>query len=229
MVLDDMKKEKVVLIGCGEHARMVIDNIEEIKNIEVFGLVTSISEDVGKKIYGYTILGTNDSIDDIFKTNPDLTGYFLTIGQLKNGNMSIRENMYHKLDQSYRAINIIHPAAIVSAYAHVGYGNIFEAYTKVANGAKVGNHCIINSFSAINHDQCIGNNVLIGGNVSMAGCEVGDNTIVADGASIAFKKSVGKNCIIGDGAVVTKNIPNNSIAYGNPARVIRKNPYYEEV
>lgn len=221
-------KEKVILIGCGEHARMVIDNIEEIKTIEIFGLVTSIVEDVGKRMYGYTVLGTNDDIDEIFRSNPDLTGYFLTIGQLKEGNMSAREKMYRRLDQSYRAINVIHPAAIVSEHAHIGRGNIFEAYTKVANGARVGNHCIVNTFSAINHDQSIENNVLIGGNVSMAGCRIGENTIIADGASIAFKKSVGKNCIIGDGAVVTRDIPDNSIAYGNPARVVRKNPFYAQ-
>lgn len=224
-----MRKEKIILIGCGEHARMVIDNIEEAGNIEIFGVITSISEDVGKQMYGYTILGTNDDIDNIFKENPDLTGYFLTIGTLKDGNMKAREEMYRRLDKLYRAINIIHPTAIISRHASIGYGNIFEAYTKVANSAIVGNHCIINSFSAINHDQIIENNVLIAGNVSMAGCRIGENTIVADGASIGFKKSVGKNCVIGDGAVVTKDIPDNSIAYGNPARVIRQNPHYSKI
>lgn len=224
-----MRKEKIILIGCGEHARMVIDNIEEVGNIEIFGMITSISGDVGKQMYGYTILGTNDDIDNIFKENSDLTGYFLTIGTLKDGNMKAREEMYRRLDKLYRAINIIHPAAIISRYASIGYGNIFEAYTKVANSATVGNHCIINSFSAINHDQTIENNVLIAGNVSMAGCRIGENTIIADGASIGFKKSVGKNCVIGDGAVVTKDIPDNSIAYGNPARVIRQNPHYSKV
>ena len=168
-----MKKEKIILVGCGEHARMVIDNIEEAGNIEIFGMITSLSKDVGKKIYGYTILGTNNDIDDIFAKNPDLTGYFLTIGTLKDGNMKAREEMYRKLDKLYRAINIIHPAAIISKHAAIGHGNIFEAYTKVANSATVGNHCIVNSFSAINHDQTIESNVLIAGNVSMAGCRRG--------------------------------------------------------
>lgn len=221
-----MEKEKIILVGCGEHAKMVIDNIEEIGNIEILGLVTSIKEDIGKTMYGYEIIGCNDQIDDIFKNNKELTGYFLTIGQLKSGNMRPREEMYKMLDQKYRAINIIHPLAIVSKYAQIGHGNIFEAYTKVANGATVGNHCIVNSFSAINHDQKIGNNVLIAGNVSMAGCVIGDNTIIADGASIGFKKSVGRNCIIGDGTVVSRDIPDNSIAYGNPAKVVRKNTFF---
>lgn len=220
-----MDIEKIILIGCGEHARMIIDNIEEIENINVFGLVSDKQEDVGKEIYGYPVIGTDDDVDNIFQQNADLTGYFLAVGMLLNGNMSVRNKIAKKLDKKYRAINIIHPFAIVSKHAQIGSGNLFEAYTKVANGAVVGNHCIINSFSAINHDQIIGNNVLIAGNVSMAGKKIGDNTIIADGASIGFKKSVGKDCIIGDGAVVVKDVPDGCIMVGNPARLLRKNEY----
>lgn len=220
-----MSIDKIILIGCGEHARMIIDNIEDIDNIEVFGLISDKKEDVGKKVYGYPIIGTDDTVDTIFLENPDLAGYFLAIGMLFNGNMEVRSKMAEKLDKKYNAINIVHPLAIVSKYAKIGYGNLFEAYTKVANGAIVGNHCILNSFSAINHDQIIGNNVLIAGNVSMAGKRIGDNSIVADGASIGFKKSVGRNCIVGDGAVVTKDLPDGVIAVGNPARVLRMNKY----
>ena len=40
------------------------------------------------------------------------------------------------------------------------------------------------------------------------------------GVRILYDVKIGKNCIIGAGSVVTKNIPDNSIAVGNLARVI---------
>ena len=51
----------------------------------------------------------------------------------------------------------------------------------------------------------VGNNVWIGGNV-----------VVVPGVTI------GDNCVIGAGSVVTKDIPANSLAVGNPCKVIRK-------
>ncbi len=51
----------------------------------------------------------------------------------------------------------------------------------------------------------VGNSVWIGGNV-----------VVLPGVTI------GDNCVIGAGSVVTKNIPSNVVAFGNPCRVIRE-------
>ena len=213
-----MDKKKIIVIGAGEHARMTIDNIEEQGVFQVFGLTTNIDDEIRKKVYGYQVVCSDKDIKDLLAKNPDIAGYVLGTGNLK-----VRHRLYTWLDTFMNAVNIIHPAAIVSRHASIGKGNLIEAFTKVANGARIGNHCIINSFSAVNHDQAIGDNVLIAGNVSMAGKSIGSHTIVADGASIGFKKSVGAGCIIGDGAVVTKDIPDNVIAYGNPAKVVRKN------
>ncbi len=212
----EMVKQKILVIGCGEHARMTMDNIEEQNRYEIFGLTTHLDEELNKRIYGYKVVCKDEQIKQLLAENPDIQGYVLGVG-----NMKARSKLYPWLDSFLEAVNIIHPAAIVSKHATIGKGNLIEAFTKIANSAKMGNHCIINSFSAVNHDQTIGNNVLIAGNVSMAGKTIGDNTIIADGASIAFKISVGVNCIIGDGSVVTKDIPDCVIAYGNPARVIR--------
>ncbi len=47
-------------------------------------------------------------------------------------------------------------------------------------------------------------------------CWIGGNSVICPGVTI------GKGCVIGAGSVVTKNIPDNSLAVGNPAKVIRK-------
>ncbi|MHC8970651.1 acyltransferase [Priestia aryabhattai] len=50
---------------------------------------------------------------------------------------------------------------------------------------------------------------------------IGDNTNIGWNATIMPGVKVGKNCVIGCNAVVTKNIPDNSVAAGVPAKVIQ--------
>lgn len=51
---------------------------------------------------------------------------------------------------------------------------------------------------------------------------IGDNVWIGGNAVIMPGVTIGSNCVIGAGSVVTKDIPDWSIAAGNPARVIRK-------
>ena len=51
---------------------------------------------------------------------------------------------------------------------------------------------------------------------------IGDDCWIGGGAVICPGVTIGNGCVIGAGAVVTKDIPDNSLAVGNPARVIRK-------
>ena len=51
---------------------------------------------------------------------------------------------------------------------------------------------------------------------------IGEGTWIGTKVTILSGVSIGKKCIIGAGAVVTKNIPDYSIAVGNPAKVIKK-------
>ncbi|EQE85893.1 UNVERIFIED_CONTAM: sugar O-acetyltransferase [Clostridioides difficile] len=52
---------------------------------------------------------------------------------------------------------------------------------------------------------------------------VGDNVWIGGGAIIMPGVTIGDNVVIGAGSVVTKDIPSNMIAYGNPCRIIREN------
>ena len=51
---------------------------------------------------------------------------------------------------------------------------------------------------------------------------IGDNCWIGGGAIILPGVTIGDNCIIGAGSVVTKDIPGNSLAVGNPAQIIKK-------
>lgn len=51
---------------------------------------------------------------------------------------------------------------------------------------------------------------------------IGDDCWIGGGAIICPGVTIGNRCVIGAGAVVTKNIPDDSLAVGNPARIIKK-------
>ena len=69
----------------------------------------------------------------------------------------------------------------------------------------------------------IGDNVTIGHGAIVHGCTVEDNVLIGMGAIVLDGAVIEKNCIIGAGSLVTqaKVIPEGSLAFGNPAKVIR--------
>lgn len=99
----------------------------------------------------------------------------------------------------------------------VGKGlSLYHGHALVLNqGVIIGNNCVLRNSTTIGHKKLadgshsacprIGSNVDIGANV----CIIGDIEI-------------GDNVIIGAGSVVIKNIPANSVAVGNPARILEK-------
>lgn len=66
-------------------------------------------------------------------------------------------------------------------------------------------------------------------NVDLFGkIKIGNNVHIGMNSIIMPNVTIGDNCIIGCGAIVTKNIPNNSVAVGVPARVIESIEIYYE-
>jgi len=69
----------------------------------------------------------------------------------------------------------------------------------------------------------IGKGVTIGHQAMLHGCTVGDYSLIGIGATLLNNVKIGKNCIVGAHALLTENkeIPDNSLVVGAPAKVIR--------
>ena len=64
----------------------------------------------------------------------------------------------------------------------------------------------------------------------IAPIKIGNNVYIGSGAYVLPGVTIGNNCVIGAASVVTHDIPDNSVAVGIPARVIKTiDKYYETV
>lgn len=121
-------------------------------------------------------------------------------------------------------INILHSSAIVANTSVLGKGCILNAGTIIAGQTRLGNFVYLNRKVSVGHHTKIGDFTTvnpgcnIAGNVSIGvGCQIGMGSNIIDGLTI------GNNCIIGAGSLVLKNLPDNTVAYGNPCKVVREN------
>lgn len=80
----------------------------------------------------------------------------------------------------------------------------------------------INNLCHIAHNNHIRKNAVIAACVEISGsCDIGEDTWVAPNVCIRDQRMIGSNCIVGMGSVVVKNIPDNEVWVGNPARKLK--------
>lgn len=127
----------------------------------------------------------------------------------------------------------------------IGDNTKVGTFVEIQKGAKIGANCKISSHSFICEGVNIEDDVFIGHNVTFindkfprATNEGGAlqteadwsciQTFVKKGASIGSSATIlcgitiGEKAIVGAGSVVTKDVPPDTIAAGNPAKIIRK-------
>jgi carbonic anhydrase/acetyltransferase-like protein (isoleucine patch superfamily) len=92
----------------------------------------------------------------------------------------------------------------------------------VGENSNVQDHAVLHTDPGVPLE--VGANVTIGHRAMIHGATIGDGSLIGIGAILLNGARIGRNCIIGAGALVTegKAIPDNSLAIGAPARVVRE-------
>ena len=181
--------KNIYLIGGGGHCHSCIDVIEQESKYQIKGIF-DLSNNIGKDILGYKVIGTDSDIESYIKKE----NYFLvTIGQIGAPDKRLE---YLQLNLA----TVISPRAYVSKNSTIESGTIIMHDAIINANTKIGSNCIINSKALIEHDVIIGNN-----------CHISTAAVI-NGSVI-----VGNDTFIGSGAVTKNNItiPNESFIKAN--------------
>lgn len=190
-----MNKLPLLLIGAGGHARACIDVIEQGGHYSVVGLIGSRTE-VGKKVFGYSVLAIDEDLPDLLKKYPCA---LVTVGQIKTPD--IRVGLFNRVKENgARLPTILSPHAYVSSRASIGEGTIVLHGAVVNAGAIIGRNCIINSQALVEHDAVIGDHCHIATSATINGqVKIDDMTFVGSNACVRQALKIGKKCLIGMG------------------------------
>jgi acetyltransferase EpsM len=118
--------------------------------------------------------------------------------------------------------SFVHDSAQTYPSVTIGEGTLVLPNAVLDASVSLGKHNIINSNATVSHNVQTGDFVHIAIQAAIAGgVTIGEGTLIGAGSIILPEINIGKWVIIGAGSVITKDIPDNSVVYGNPG-VIKK-------
>ena len=210
--------KKVVVIGSGGHAKVIIDIILQKNkilddNLKIIGILDDkYNEDEKIELFEIPIIS---KIEKILELPKDIY-YVIAIG-----NNSVRKKIAEKYSDK-KFITLIHPKATIGEKVNIEDGTVIMAGAIINSYTKIGKHCILNTGSIIEHDNVIKDYVHISPNATLCGgVTIEEETWVGAGTTIIQEKKIGKKVTLGAGSVVVKNMQKDCIAMGNPANQIK--------
>lgn len=153
--------------------------------------------------------------------NIENIGFCITIG---NPHGRVRLMLHDQLcNEGLIPATIIHPTAWVAENTTIAKGSQIMAGVNIQPEVKIGMQCIINTKVSIDHECILEDGIEISPGATLCGnIYVETNAWICAGATILPRIKIGHDSIAGAGSLVTKDVPNNTLVYGIPARIIRK-------
>ena len=214
--------KKVIILGTGGNCIDILESLLDInaglstKLYDIQGFLDDDPKKQNHKIDGFPVLG---SLKDAARYEDC---YFVNgIGSINNywRRKEIVESTNISKD---RFISVVHPTSYISSSAKLGVGVVVFQQATITNHVVMGDFVVILPQSILSHDVVIGDYTCIAGGVNISGgAQVGALSFLGSGASVIGSINIGSKSLVGLGSVVLKDVPDNVVVAGVPARIIR--------
>lgn len=202
----------LVIFGAGGHA-VSVANIALSAGYKIKCFVDKDKEN--QTLLDYKIIGDVGTLENV-------EGFSFALAV---GDNAAREAMYVDLINEFANLHfppLVHSSAVVSFFTTIGIGTVIMPKAVIGPNSNVGNFCIINTQASIDHDCTMLNySSLAPGAITGGGVQIGLRSVIAIGAKIKHRVRVGDDSIVGASSYLNKDLPNNQVAYGVPARQVR--------
>jgi acetyltransferase-like isoleucine patch superfamily enzyme len=201
----------------------------------IIGLGTLVDRNV---IIGYPVEKALRTLDASFKqsiSSYDLLSKGATIGNeciIRSGTVVYESAI---LDDKVRTGHnvLIREGSVIGAETLIGSSSKLDGTVKVGNGVCIQSNVYLPHLAVINDGVFIAPNVVITNDPypqcnKLAAVVVKKNAVICANATLLTGIEVGSNAVIGAGAVVTKNVPQDSVVVGNPAHFLMTRKEYDE-
>lgn len=218
-------KEKVVIIGGKGTAVVIAEQIYDScvrfgKEIEVLGFAF---DDPAYKsgINGWPVLCGTRTVYEKYREDESIKFvYALYRSDVLKERIALRESLNIPVE---RYLSFIHPTAYVAKSAQIGLANIILANCAINCNVLLGDFNTINTNSLIGHDTIIGSNNFIAAHTCIgSGLKIGSGNFTGLNCSIKNYVEIGDYNLIGMASNVVKNVTDNNILIGNPAKSLIK-------
>lgn len=208
-------KEKIILLGAGGHAKVLIELIHLAGEYEIAGILDNRLE-AGSVISGISVLGNDEMLAEIFAKK--ITNACIGVGSIKD--TLTRTSLFKKLKGAgFSVPSLIHPDAHVSESAKLAEGVQIMMNSVLQAGCSIGENTIVNTGAIIEHDCTVGKDVHVCPGAVISGtCNIKEGTFIGAGSTVINNINIGKDVTIAAGSVVVSDIADKAAVKGAPAR-----------